>query len=99
MVAYISSVKYNSIISSVVKEKDEIIAHNLINDHVNLYKYIQANVTLFSGYDYFIVLTGITSDGKVTVNDPNYNHREKSSKHYDFDSIKGQFKGYWSMTR
>ena len=55
MVAYISSVKYNSIISSVVKEKDEIIAHNLINDHVNLYKYIQANVTLFSGYDYFIV--------------------------------------------
>lgn len=29
MVAYISSVKYNSIISSVVKEKDEIIAHNL----------------------------------------------------------------------
>lgn len=55
MVAYISSVKYNSIISSVVKEKDEIVAHNLINDHVNLYKYIQANVTLFTGYDYFIV--------------------------------------------
>lgn len=53
----------------------------------------------FTSNGHFIVLTGITSDGKVTVNDPNYNHREKSSKHYDFDSIKGQFKGYWSMTR
>lgn len=53
----------------------------------------------FTSNGHFIVLTGITSDGKVTVNDPNYNHRNKSSKHYDFESISSQFKGYWSMTK
>jgi len=41
----------------------------------------------------------LTEDGKVTVNDPNFSHAGKSSKHYDFESISKQFKGYWSMTK
>jgi hypothetical protein len=53
----------------------------------------------FTQGGHFIVLTGITEDGKVTVNDPNFSHAGKSSKHYDFESISKQFKGYWSMTK
>ena len=53
----------------------------------------------FTQGGHFIVLTGITEDGKITVNDPNFNHAGKSSKHYNFESISGQFKGYWSITK
>lgn len=55
MISYVASLKNNSLISSAIREKDDITANTLVNDHVNLYKYIKANVTLFSGYDCFII--------------------------------------------
>lgn len=39
----------------------------------------------FTSYGHFIVLTGVTQDGKIKVNDPN--SEEKSKKTWDFNSV------------
>lgn len=50
----------------------------------------------FTTTGHFIVLTGLTEDGKVMVNDPNSVTR--SEKRWDMDTIVGQVKSAWTYT-
>ena len=49
----------------------------------------------FTKQGHFIVLTGITSDGYITVNDPNGSHSDKSYKKYTLNEITNNGKGWW----
>lgn len=49
----------------------------------------------FTTKGHFIVLTGLTSDGFIVVNDPA--HPDKSFKKYTLEFIKSQGKGFWSF--
>ena len=49
----------------------------------------------FTKQGHFIVLTGVTSDGYITVNDPNGSHSDKSYKKYTLNEITNNGKGWW----
>jgi hypothetical protein len=51
----------------------------------------------FTSKGHFIVLTGLTADGYIVVNDPS--HPDKSYKKYTLAFIKGQGKGWWSFSK
>lgn len=51
----------------------------------------------FTRKGHFIVLTGLTADGYIVVNDPS--HPDKSYKKYTLAFIKGQGKGWWSFSK
>lgn len=50
----------------------------------------------FTTTGHFIVLTGLTDDGKLMINDPNSVTR--SEKRWDIDTIVGQAKSAWTYT-
>lgn len=50
----------------------------------------------FTTEGHFIVLTGVTDDGKITLNDPNSIAR--SEKEWDVDTLVGQIKTMWSYS-
>jgi len=50
----------------------------------------------FTKKGHFIVLTGLTDDGYITVNDPS--HPDKSFKKYPASFIAGQGKGWWAFS-
>lgn len=50
----------------------------------------------FTTTGHFIVLTGLTDDGKLMINDPNSITR--SEKRWDIDTIVGQAKSAWTYT-
>lgn len=50
----------------------------------------------FTTTGHFIVLTGLTDDGKLMINDPNSITR--SEKRWDIDTIVGQVKSAWTYT-
>lgn len=52
----------------------------------------------FTSSGHFIVLTGITDDGYITVNDPNAGHAAYSYKKYPASYLAGQGKGWWSFS-
>lgn len=51
----------------------------------------------FTTEGHFIVLTGLTAEGRVTVNDPN--SRINSSKDWDLRRIVGQVQSMWAISR
>lgn len=51
----------------------------------------------FTYTGHFIVLTGIDSEGKITVNDPNSNIN--SEKHWPVDEILPQIRNIWKYTK
>jgi len=51
----------------------------------------------FTSHGHFIVLTGLTSDGYITVNDPS--HPEKSYIKYPLSTIIREGKGWWSFSK
>lgn len=52
----------------------------------------------FTKKGHFIVLTGLTDDGYVTVNDPNSAHASYSYKKYPVSYIASQGKGWWAFS-
>lgn len=53
---------------------------------------------IFTSTGHFIVLTGITENGKVTVNDPNDNSKKNhAGKEFSLSQILGQAKGGWKF--
>lgn len=50
----------------------------------------------FTKTGHFIVLTGIDSDGKIIVNDPN--SPQNSKKRWDVDTLVSQMKGIWKYS-
>lgn len=52
----------------------------------------------FTTQGHFIVLTGLTDDGYVTVNDPNSAHASYSFKKYPASYLAGCGKGWWSFS-
>ena len=51
----------------------------------------------FTNNGHFIVLRGITENGKILVNDPN--SREKSNKEWSVSIIVSEAKGAWSFSK
>lgn len=51
----------------------------------------------FTSKGHFIVLTGLTDDGYIVVNDPS--HPDKSSKKYTASYIVSQTKGWWAFSK
>lgn len=51
----------------------------------------------FTSKGHFIVLTGVTKDGKITVNDPN--SRIRSEKTWDLDTLMSQMKNLWAIAK
>ena len=49
----------------------------------------------FTKRGHFIVLTGLTEDGYIVVNDPS--HPDKSGKKYSASFIEGEGKAWWSF--
>ena len=47
----------------------------------------------FTKTGHFIVLTGIDSNGKIIVNDPN--SPKNSNKHWDVNTLVSQMKSVW----
>lgn len=56
---------------------------------------------LFTRYGHFIVLRGITKEGKVLVNDPNDNYDEKNfyKREFDIGFILSQAKSAWAFSK
>jgi hypothetical protein len=52
----------------------------------------------FTSTGHFIVLTGVTEDGYITVNDPNSAHASYSYKKYPLSFIQSQGKGWWCFS-
>lgn len=52
----------------------------------------------FTSKGHFIVLSGLTDDGYVTVNDPNSAHASYSYKKYPVSYLVGCGKGWWSFS-
>lgn len=52
----------------------------------------------FTSAGHFIVLTGLTEDGYVLVNDPNGSHADKSYKKYTASYLASQGKGWWAFS-
>lgn len=52
----------------------------------------------FTSTGHFIVLTGLTEDGYITVNDPNSSHADKSYKKYTASYLASQGKGWWAFS-
>lgn len=50
----------------------------------------------FTTVGHFILLTGVSEDGKIIVNDPN--SKVRSDKLWDYDVIAPQIKGQWSFS-
>ena len=50
----------------------------------------------FTTTGHFIVLTGLTEDGKLMLNDPNSITR--SNKRWDIETVVGQMKSAWTYT-
>ena len=50
----------------------------------------------FTETGHFIVLRGITQDGKLLVNDPN--NISRSEKEWDMDTVLKQIKAAWSYS-
>ena len=50
----------------------------------------------FTEQGHFIVLTGVTDDGKIIVNDPN--SRINSRKKWDAKRLLDQMKGMWAFS-
>lgn len=53
----------------------------------------------FTSTGHFIVLSGLTDDGYVTVNDPNSSHASYSYKKYPISYLINCGKGWWSFCR
>lgn len=51
----------------------------------------------FTSTSHFLVLTGLTDDGKVTINDPN--SKINSSKSWDVDVFLKETKNLWKMSK
>lgn len=51
----------------------------------------------FTSTGHFLVLTGITSDGKITINDPN--SKLNSSKSWDIDVFLNETKNLWKISK
>ena len=51
----------------------------------------------FTSTGHFLVLTGVTDDGKVTINDPN--SKINSSKSWDVDVFLKETKNLWKMSK
>lgn len=51
----------------------------------------------FTQTGHFLVLTGVTSDGKITINDPN--SKINSSKSWDIDVFLTETKNLWKISR
>ena len=49
----------------------------------------------FTRQGHFIVLTGLSPDGYIMVNDPNGSHADKSYKKYTLNEIQKNGKGWW----
>ena len=49
----------------------------------------------FTKQGHFIVLTGLSDDGYIMVNDPNGSHADKSYKIYTLNEIQNNGKGWW----
>ncbi len=49
----------------------------------------------FTKQGHFIVLTGLSDDGYILVNDPNGSHADKSYKKYTLNEIQNNGKGWW----
>lgn len=49
----------------------------------------------FTKQGHFIVLTGLSPDGYILVNDPNGSHADKSYKKYTLNEIQKNGKGWW----
>lgn len=52
----------------------------------------------FTNGGHFIVLTGVTDDGYIVVNDPNSSHRDKSSRKYTQSYLSSVGKQWWSFS-
>lgn len=52
----------------------------------------------FTRNGHFIVLTGVTDDGYVVLNDPNSNHANKSGKKYTVSYLTTQANAYWEFS-
>ena len=52
---------------------------------------------VFTNGGHFIVLTGITEDGRLCVNDPTYSHRNYSYRTFPFDEVAAQWKHSWAL--
>ena len=50
------------------------------------------------GKGHFIVITGITPSGKLTVNDPNASHKNYSNQEWDIQRVLSQGKGFWEYS-
>ncbi|MDC7280633.1 C39 family peptidase [Butyrivibrio fibrisolvens] len=50
----------------------------------------------FTKTGHFIVLTGVTDDGQIIVNDPN--SPKNSKKHWDVDILVSQMKSIWKYS-
>lgn len=51
----------------------------------------------FTSTGHFLVLTGVTSDGKITINDPN--SKLNSSKSWDIDVFLNEAKNLWRISK
>lgn len=54
---------------------------------------------IFTNGGHFIVLTGITRDGRLYVNDPTYSHRHYSYTTFPFEEVRSQFKHAWALRK
>lgn len=52
---------------------------------------------IFTNGGHFIVLTGITPDGRLYVNDPTYSHRHFSYQTFPFGDVAPQWKHSWAL--
>lgn len=73
-----------------------------ISSHLKAGHPIIASMTpgVFTKYGHFIVLRGITPEGKILVNDPNDNPSKNFfNKEFDISLIVSQCKGAWAFTK
>ena len=52
----------------------------------------------FTNGGHFIVLTGVTDDGYIVLNDPNSAHKDKSNRKYTVDYLSKVGKSWWAFS-
>lgn len=67
MVYYIASSTYNQTIYSTIKEQEEIIVGQQVNNHVALLKFFKTNINTLSNIDFFIIDTSALDDTEEEI--------------------------------